>query len=78
MYVCMLHEYHVLARYTVFSVRYYPRFSITAVGLGTYNLRIRRSAYIQSCTNDQKPQSLEQQSGLYKMKSYKTGEIKTK
>jgi hypothetical protein len=27
----MLHEYHV-----IYSVRYYPRFHITAVGLGTY------------------------------------------
>jgi hypothetical protein len=27
----MLHEYHV-----IYSVRYYPRFHVTAVGLGTY------------------------------------------
>jgi hypothetical protein len=27
----MLHEYHV-----IYSVRYYPRFHITAVGLATY------------------------------------------
>jgi hypothetical protein len=30
-YLCMLHEYHV-----IYSVRYYPRFHVTAVGLGTY------------------------------------------
>jgi hypothetical protein len=32
----MLHEYHVK-----YSVRYYPRFHITAVGLGTYYPWIR-------------------------------------
>jgi len=32
----MLHEYHV-----IYSVRYYPRFHVTAVGLGTYYPRIR-------------------------------------
>jgi hypothetical protein len=32
----MLHEYHV-----IYSVPYYPRFHITAVGLGTYHLRIQ-------------------------------------
>jgi len=34
----MLHEYRV-----IYSVRYYPRFSATAVGLGTYYPWIRRS-----------------------------------
>ena len=34
----MLYEYHVSR-----SVRYYPRFSVTSVGLGTYYPRIRRS-----------------------------------
>jgi hypothetical protein len=32
----MLHEYHV-----IYSVRYYPRFHIPAVGLGTYYSWIR-------------------------------------
>jgi hypothetical protein len=32
----MLHEYHVIC-----SVRYYPRFHVTAVGLGTYYPWIR-------------------------------------
>jgi hypothetical protein len=32
----MLHEYHV-----IYSVRYYPRFHVTAVGLGTYYPWIR-------------------------------------
>jgi hypothetical protein len=32
----MLHEYHV-----IYSVRHYPRFHITAVGLGTYYPWIR-------------------------------------
>jgi hypothetical protein len=32
----MLHEYHV-----IYSVQYYLRFHITAVGLGTYYLWIR-------------------------------------
>jgi hypothetical protein len=32
----MLHEYHI-----IYSVRYYPRFHITAVGLGTYYLWVR-------------------------------------
>jgi len=41
----MLHEYHVID-----SVRYYPRFHVTAVGLGTYYPRIRRSACIL-CVN---------------------------
>jgi hypothetical protein len=35
-YLCMLHEYHV-----IYSVRYYPRFHVTAVGLGTYYPWIR-------------------------------------
>jgi len=30
----------------IYSVRYYPRFSVTAVGLGTYYPRIRRSTCI--------------------------------
>ena len=34
-YLCMLHEYHV-----IYSVRYYPRFHVSAVGLGTYYPRI--------------------------------------
>jgi hypothetical protein len=33
MYVCMLHEYHV-----IYSFRYYPRFHVTAVVLGKYYL----------------------------------------
>jgi hypothetical protein len=33
----MLHEYHV-----IYSVRYYPRFHIIAVGLGTHYPRIQR------------------------------------
>jgi hypothetical protein len=52
----MLHEYHV-----VYSVRYYPRFNITAVGLGMYYQWIRghyyiyvmshfrRSAFVEAC-----------------------------
>jgi hypothetical protein len=32
----MLHEYHV-----IYSVRYYPRFHVTVVGLGTYYSLIR-------------------------------------
>jgi hypothetical protein len=35
-HLCMLHEYYV-----IHSVRYYPRFHKTAVGLGTYYPRIR-------------------------------------
>jgi hypothetical protein len=42
--------YRIYACYTnitsydvIYSVRYYPRFSVTAVGLGTYYPRIRRS-----------------------------------
>jgi hypothetical protein len=35
-YLCLLHEYHV-----VYSVRYYPGFHVTAVGLGTYYPWIR-------------------------------------
>jgi hypothetical protein len=31
----MLHEYHVISRY-IYSVRYYPLFHVTAVGLGTF------------------------------------------
>jgi len=32
--------------HTIYSVRYYPRFHVTAVGLGTYYPRIRGSACI--------------------------------
>jgi ribosomal protein S27AE len=32
----MLHEYHI-----IYSVRYYPRFHVTAVGLGMYQPWIR-------------------------------------
>jgi hypothetical protein len=35
-YLCLLHEYHV-----IYSVRYYSRFHVTAVGLGTYYRWIR-------------------------------------
>jgi hypothetical protein len=35
-YLCLLHAYHV-----IYSVRYYPRFHVTVVGLGTYYPRIR-------------------------------------
>jgi hypothetical protein len=34
--VCLLHEYHVM-----YSFRYYPRFHVTAVSLGTYYPWIR-------------------------------------
>ena len=34
-YLCTLQEYHV-----IYSVRYYPRFHVTVVGLGTYYPRI--------------------------------------
>jgi len=37
----MVHEYHV-----IYSVRYYPRLSVAAVGLGTYYPWIRRSTCI--------------------------------
>jgi len=36
----MLHEYHV-----TYSVRYYPRFHVTAAGLETYYPRIKESAF---------------------------------
>ena len=36
----MFQEYHVIC-----GVRYYPRFHVTPVALGTYYTRIRRSAY---------------------------------
>jgi len=39
----MLHEYHV-----IYCVRYYPRFHVTAVGLGTYHPRIRGNACINA------------------------------
>ena len=44
-YLCMLHEYHV-----IYGVRYYPRFHVTAVHLGTYCTRLRGSACISHCT----------------------------
>jgi hypothetical protein len=40
-YLCLLHEYHVMH-----SIRYYPRFVVTAVGLGTYYPWIRGHACI--------------------------------
>ena len=40
----MLHEYHV-----TYSVRYYPRFHVTAVGLGTYHPWIRGNACVCVC-----------------------------
>jgi hypothetical protein len=36
LYLCMLHGYHV-----IYSVRHYPRFHVTALGLGTYYPLIR-------------------------------------
>jgi len=42
----MLHEYHVIC-----SIRYYLRFHVTAVGLGTYYPWIRGS----TCTISQHP-----------------------
>jgi len=42
----MLHEYHVISRYTiysVYSVQYYPRFHVTAVCFGTYYPWTQRS-----------------------------------
>ena len=36
----MLHEYHV-----TYSVRYYPRYHVTAAGLGTCYPRIQGSAF---------------------------------
>jgi hypothetical protein len=38
--ICLLHKYHVK-----YSVQYYPRFHVTAVGLGTYYPWIRAVAY---------------------------------
>jgi hypothetical protein len=35
-YIYMLRDYQV-----IYSVRYYPRFHVTAVGLGTYYLWVR-------------------------------------
>jgi len=34
-YLCMIHEYHF-----IYSIRYYPRFQVSAVGLRTYYARI--------------------------------------
>jgi len=57
----MLHEYHILSRYiqrsvlsavsrtrgnAIYSILYYPRFHVPAVGLGTYYPWIRGSAFI--------------------------------
>jgi hypothetical protein len=45
----MLHEYHV-----IYSVRYYPRFHVTAVRLGTYYPWIRRhycNTFISVCVD---------------------------
>ena len=39
LYLCVLHKYHI-----IYSIRYYPQFHITAVGLGTYCLQVRGSA----------------------------------
>jgi hypothetical protein len=41
----MLHEYHV-----IYSVRYYPLFHVTAVGLGTYYPCIRGHYCIRICS----------------------------
>jgi hypothetical protein len=41
----MLHEYHV-----IYSVRYYPRFHVTAVGLGTHYQWIRGHYSIVLCS----------------------------
>jgi len=45
--------YRIYACYTnltlydiIYSIRYYPRFSVTTIGLGMYYLRIRRSTCI--------------------------------
>jgi hypothetical protein len=37
----MVHEYHV-----TYSVRYYPRFHVSAVGLGTYCPQVRRGVRV--------------------------------
>jgi hypothetical protein len=46
-YLCLLHEYHVIYTY---SVRYYPRFHVTEVGLGTCYLWIRGHYSVYICT----------------------------
>jgi len=40
-YVCYT---NITLYLVIYSVRYYPRFAVTAVGLGTYYPRIRRCA----------------------------------
>jgi hypothetical protein len=40
----MIHEYHV-----IYSVQYYPRFYVSAVGDGTYYPWIRRHYIIHMC-----------------------------
>jgi hypothetical protein len=45
MYVTRISRYITLY-HVIYSVRYYPRFRVTAVGLGTYYPRIRGSACI--------------------------------
>jgi hypothetical protein len=44
-YLSLLNEYHV-----IYSVRYYPRFHVTAVGLGTYCPEIRVHTCIRTLT----------------------------
>jgi len=43
----MLHEYQVIY-HVIYSFRYYPRYHVTAVGLGTYYQWIRGSASFDS------------------------------
>jgi hypothetical protein len=43
----MLHEYHV-----IYSVRYYPRFHVTAIG--TYNPQVRGHYYTYFAYDDEK------------------------
>jgi hypothetical protein len=45
-YLYMLREYNI-----IYSVRYYPRFHVTAVGLGTYYPWIRRHTCIPQISN---------------------------
>jgi len=40
-YVCYM---NIMLYHVIYSVRYYPRFHVTAVGLGTYCPRLRGSA----------------------------------
>jgi hypothetical protein len=72
------HGYHSLnaqrlSERTVYSVRYYPRFHITAVGFGTYYSRKRGHACVRYCashctTTTAKTFSLH----LYSVVGYKT------